>query len=371
MARTARNWRLRRRHKVALAGLLALLLVLVGQGLAWFGRGGGPAADGAVADGLAAMPVDAGTAPPPPGEVAPAPRWEPAGKLASPGLVLPEGLRGTLGQREVPGVGEPPVPSAAAAGMAGSAAGPVGLAGPAGPAAAAEDAGLAGEPVDPDRVQSLLSLLRLAIEEDRFQLAQQALVALRGLPAAVAGPDELAAQERALAAKLAAAAAALQQELGQGRVLAAEAALASMASADLAELVAALGPAVASSVLPTDLDATFAAVDEPMPSPQPLPLQRAVRWWREAQPVVGMVVDSRPLSASVRLVVGGAVSFPRLHLAEVEPLQPSAAEAVELALAARHAGRPRRARLWYLASWLLAGAAAEPARRAEVQRLLQ
>lgn len=354
MARTVRRWRAPRRWQVAAAGLLALLCWLVGRGLALAGKGDGRSQE--PRQEVTALPPQGQPAALPPRPEPAAPQWESAGV---PALGLRPGLpaEGT-GQNGLPAA----VPvTASEAGEAGAA-----VAASTVPAAAG-----AGAAADPDQVQALRSLVGAALEDCRFALAARALALLQELaatdPAAVA-LDGLAAE---LAAARVAAAGALQQQLAAGRALAAEWSVAALASADLAELVAALPPELAATGLPTDLDAAFAVPVGPLPLPRALSLQRAVRWWQEQQPVVGMVVDSRPLAASVRLVVGGAVHFPRLHVAELEPLQASAAEALELALAARHAGRPRRARLWYLAAVAMGGEVLAADRREQVLELLR
>jgi len=362
MARTAFQWRLKRRRLLALAGLLALLVLLVGRGLGWFGRSEGK--EPGQRDRAAATPPAGSPAAVPPLLTGAAPMLETAVQEPMAGEVggLPEVLRLVPAALGTQVLAELPVPSGESGGAD--------LPGHALEAVTAA-AGMHGGLGDLDHAHALVSLVRAAIDDRRFALAQRAMAALGELSLAGNEQAELAGFHAELAAGRAIAAAELQQQLAQGRVLAAELALASMASADLAELIRELQPMLAASGLPTDFDAAFAVSAASLPQPGPLPLQRAVRLWRQEQPVVGMVVDSRPLSASVRLVVGGAVSFPRLHLTELEPLQPTAAEAVELALAARHANRPRRARLWWLAALALGGEQVAVSRREEVLALLR
>jgi hypothetical protein len=339
------------------AGLLALLCWLVGRGLALTGKGDGRSQE--PRQEVTALPPQGQPAALPPRPEPAAPQWESAGV---PALGLRPGL-------PAEGTGQNGLPAAVP--VAASEAGEAGEAGAAVAASTLPAAAGAGVAADPDQVQALRSLVGAALEDRRFALAARALALLQELaatdPAAVA-LDGLAAE---LAAARVAAAGALQQQLAAGRALAAEWSVAALASADLAELVAALPLELAATGLPADLDAAFAVPVGPLPLPRALSPQRAVRWWQEQQPVVGMVVDSRPLAASVRLVVGGAVHFPRLHVAELEPLQASAAEALELALAARHAGRPRRARLWYLAAVAMGGEVVAADRREQVLELLR
>jgi len=84
----------------------------------------------------------------------------------------------------------------------------------------------------------------------------------------------------------------------------------------------------------------------PWPIAAPLPRDRVVRALLADGPATGRVVDGRSDQVTLRMETPHGVTFPTLAVTACEPVDPSAAEAVELALAALQAGQPLLARLW-------------------------
>ena len=87
--------------------------------------------------------------------------------------------------------------------------------------------------------------------------------------------------------------------------------------------------------------------DRPWPIPAPLPKERSVRVRLPEAITAGRIVDSRSDQATVRIQGPQGVTFPTLPVAACEPIDPTPAEAIEMGLAALHAGDGLLARLWY------------------------
>lgn len=300
-------------------GLVALLLLwLGGRGAGWFGRGedlpvparSGPvdpvAAPSAASPPTSTMPAAAGSAP----AASPMPMLE-SGQVA------------------------PSAPASSTEVAAGALPGP-----PAPPPAAAPTA------LDPDRFASQLSLVTERTKRGELGSAMLSLHHLRQLE--LDGPQQAVLAEAAqrLEAALAAATANIVQSLGQGRALVARDALLLLRGEGEPLVVPWIQQGLQLAGCAGDPLAPAAA--GPRPIARPLERGREVRFSHQGRVEQGRVVDSRSEALTVRVQRGDAVVFPTLVMVDVEPVDATAAEAVELAFAALHAGDPVLARLW---SW--------------------
>ncbi|MBM4061043.1 MAG: hypothetical protein FJ265_08085 [Planctomycetes bacterium] len=247
--------------------------------------------------------------------------------------------------------------------------------GPIEPASAAPLAEVAPAPpvapaVDADRFGSLLALLEAHTEDRRLGRALALLRELRALPLDGAQTAALALPARTLEDALARACSDVVQMLSTGRVLEAATAVRACCTDDQGLVAAALQQSLALCGLSGDLQALPGQAGAPWPLPRPLPRQRAVRAVVDGAPLAAHVVDSRADQVTLRVLRGGVVTFPTLPVAAVEPLDASAAEAVEMAFAALHARDGRLARLWACAAALRGARTAVAERFAVLERLL-
>jgi hypothetical protein len=304
----------RRRRRWRAFVWLAVLLVLVGRGVGWFGSG--PA----------------------------------AGPAASPAADVPAAPAGE-GARVAP-----PAPPAAAAPTVPAAAAPQAVAEPAPspvpepppqPAVAVADAAPA---IDSDRFASFLALLQARLHEGRCGSAMLVLDHLRSLPLDAPQRTALAGRAADVEAELAAAGARVLQLLQRGEVLAAKAAVLAM----LAEGAHLVEPLLVQALAPFGVagDVRAAAVRgaTPWPVPIALPRERQVRFVAEGRQATGAIVDSRTDRVTLRVDTAGGVTFPTVPMVACEPVAVTAAEAIELGFAALQARDPVLARLWLVAA---------------------
>lgn len=219
--------------------------------------------------------------------------------------------------------------------------------------------------IDNDRFASLLSLVDLRLAQGEVGRALAVLAELT--------PERLSAQQR--------------DEVRQRRQLAEQALGTSTAevrawlrSGDVRLATAAVRALAAGGAATAALLAELpcgAAPDRPAPDndgswrqPEPLAKGRAVRLLVGGTRRVGTVVDSRSDRVTLRVATGQGVTFPTVELGAVEPLDPTADEAVAMAWAALHAGDPLAARLWLACAELRAGDQ-PPAGVAELARLIR
>lgn len=343
----------RRRIRWRAAGVLVLLGLLVGRGFGWLGGGGAPDPTG-----------PASTEQPPPAAV-PVP---PDVVVAVAPSAVPEPGAAVLVQAAA---GAPVAPSPVAPVLPPQ---PLGEAAPTTPAPQPPAAAApVPEPVvglDPDRFGSLLSVLDAQVTARQFGGARQVAARLLALSLDPAQRAVVAARGEALERSLSTTVAEVVAALSAGQVIAAEATLATLLAEDPAPVLPLLWPQLRLPGTGADLDHVPPQDGAPWPLPQPLPKQRAVRMVRDGVPVVGRVVDSRAERITLRLEAGGVVLFPAVPVVDCEPVDATAAEAVEMAFAALHGRRPRLARLWLSCAILRGGETAAAERLQRLRELL-
>lgn len=321
------------------AALLVLLAALLGRGLGWFGRGGAlePAADGVVSDQPTSRPSEAPES-------------------------VPAAAPGTAPIQEPAPVESTPTSAAAApsaAPLVETAADP------------APGSPLARPAVDPDRFGSLVSLLQTETEQRHFGRALAVLQQLRELPLDAAQQAALVLPVDGLQQGLAAACGAIVAQLADGRVLAADAAADRLLAADGSFVGPALAEALHLCGVAGALGGLPAADRAPWPVPARLAKGRIVRTQLAGEEVTGRVVDSRTDEVTLRLPRAGGVTFPTVPVAACEPVDPTAAEAVEMGFAALQQGRGRLARLWLGCALLRGGSEPASARQQRLAELLR
>lgn len=348
----------RRRIRWRTAGVLVLLGLLVGRGFGWLGGGGAPER------------TDPASAELPPRAAVPVP---PDQVVAVPQSAVPEPGTAVVVQAAA---GAPPAPQPAALVLPPQ---PLGEAAPATPPAAPPATSPAAavpvpEPavgLDPDRFGSLLSVLDAQVAARQFGAARQVAARLLAAPLDQAQRAVVAARGEALERSLSTTIADVVAALTAGQVLAAEATLATLLADDAAPVLPLLWPQLRLPGSGADLDHVPPQDGAPWPLPQPLLKQRAVRTVRNGAPVVGRVVDSRTERLTLRLEAGGVVLFPAVAVVDCEPVDATAAEAVEMAFAALQNRRPRLARLWLSCAILRGGEGAATERLQRLRELLR
>lgn len=318
--------RVRRRRATGIA-LVVALLVLLGRGLGWVGSQS-PAAPGATNDA-----TDPATGHP---------------EVPTPALATAP-ANGSSGDEPAPARAPTPPPPA----PGGEVAGPPGASARPGDAAAlADPAEPIAEPTAPvatfdaDRFAVRLALLQRNLDEGRLGAALATLAQLTAQPLDGAQQAALLTPRQQLADGLAAAASQVVGQLGRGDVLAAHAAIALLASDGEAFVHEVLQQALRAAGVEGALLGPLRESSESLPIARPLPRGRELRVRMRSGLVAGRVVDSRSDTLTVRIEQQGGVAFPTVPVVAVEPLQPSADEAVELGFAALQAGDVALARAW-------------------------
>ncbi|MBL8752221.1 MAG: hypothetical protein JNK15_02885, partial [Planctomycetes bacterium] len=249
-------------------------------------------------------------------------------------------------------------------------AGPLGETGAVAGGNASAAAGGAREALDADRFASLVSLLDEQTTLGDLGAAVATLAHLRSLPLDGAQKAALLAPAKELENGLTNRCVEIVRHLGAGRVLMARA-LAQAVSSDGRTLAAAWFQAAWAAVGQPDVaTAATATVAEQasgtVPMPKALPRGRAVRVAFGTHAGEGTIADSRAEVATVRLAKPGGYVFPTVPVAALEPIDPSADEAVEMAFAALQHDDPMLARLWQWVAAARRGAAAVPSERARL-----
>ncbi len=322
VARTARARRRRRGRRPAFVALVLLALWLSGRGLGWFGRSPEPAAVPPAGPPAVVPPADAGQ----PG--------------AAPGVLA--SAAAAAGAPASPAAAEAPAEAPAEATTDATAA-------PAG-----ETRGAAPRGLEPDRFASLMSLVDLRLEQRELGRAFATLDELLQQPLDAAQREAVLARRQKAFDPLVACQRQIEGDLAVGRI--------HDAAAAVRRLLAG-GPATAG---------VFAALglgDDPQRPPtaeaewrmpEPLARSRAVRVRRDGQELVATVTDSRSDRLTLRLASAQGLRFPTVAATEVEPVEPTAAEAVALGWAALRAGQTLRARLWQACAARLDGQRSAP-----------
>ncbi len=201
-----------------------------------------------------------------------------------------------------------------------------------------------GDGIDPDRFASLLSLVRVRCSEDRFGEALVAMEQARALPL---DRDQRSALEQARLAANGALRTSLERTVllvRDGAVLEARRTLTAM----LAEAGASLRAEVSTALLLAGGEPGRPADPQASPAPiaRPLARDRRVRTRWNGVDIVARVADSRSDEVTLRIEEGQGVTFPTVPVVGCDPVEPTAAEAVEMGFAALHAGDALLARLW-------------------------
>lgn len=323
--------RVRRRRATGLA-LAVVLLVLVGRGLGWFG------AQQAASSGTANDAADPSGGRP---------------ELATPAVAAGSGT----GVAPVPAAPAPPaVPAAPSGEVAGTASAAAPSEGAAAPLQPAEPNGTTSEPTsepcppvatfDTDRFAVRLDLLQRSIDEGRLGAALATLAQLAAQPLDGAQQAALLTPRQQLADALAARSSQVVAQLGRGEVLAAHASIALLASDGETFVHDVLQQALRAAGADGALLGPRRESTESLPIARPLPRGRELRVRTRSGLVAGRVVDSRSDQLTVRIEHPGGVAFPTVPVVAVEPVSPTADEAVELGFAALQAGDVLLARAW-------------------------
>jgi hypothetical protein len=234
--------------------------------------------------------------------------------------------------------------------------------------AGAPASGGAQQALEADRFHSALSLLGEQTTLGDLAAAVQTLAHLRSCPLDGAQRTALLAPAKTLEDALTSRCTQVVQHVVGGRVLQARA-LAQALSVD-------------GRTLPGDwFQAAWAAVghkppwapSEPtarpagsVPLPKALPRGRAVRVAFGPHVGEGTVADSRADVATIRLAKDSGFVFPTVPVASLEPFEPTADEALEMAFAALQHDDPMLARLWQWCAATRRAPQAEPSDRARL-----
>ncbi|MBX3465043.1 MAG: hypothetical protein KF830_17885, partial [Planctomycetes bacterium] len=219
--------------------------------------------------------------------------------------------------------------------------------------------------LDADRFQALLSLVALRRERGESGGALTALRRVAALPLDAAQRDAVRRLTDAVARELELACDEVMGLLHAGRGLTARDRVQALDAEDGAAAAAALAARLARS--PEGLVGVPAPGDLPWPVAAPLARDRTVHARLPGGFAIGRIVAARADGLTLRVETAAGVTFPSVAMAAVEPAEPTAAEAVELALAALHAGDGLLARLWLACADLRGGASP---RQERVRRLL-
>lgn len=347
--------------------IAAGILWLVGQGFGWFGSG--PSGEQGVGDGLARGAVPAAVAgsglSAKSGEKSSLPNAESrVDALPPPPLTQ---LAGTQSHGGTPAAGQPV--AGQVKGARGSAASPstsgaaslsstdVIAGGDKDRSSAAAAATAASQPqpvarVSADRFASLMSLLESHLSASELGHAAGAMQRLLKQPLSDAQRAHVAGVEARLLPLQKACEARILEFVQSGEVLAADREAAQLVVGGVwraTELLAAAPKLALASNWQDSIDSEVAAV----PAPSPLMRNRKVRVHFHDELRTGVVASSNREEVTVRLVSDGSQTFPTVKAIACEPADSSSSEAVEMGLAAVHAGAPRLARLWMLRAHLL------------------
>lgn len=341
--------RAKRGRRPLMLVIAAGILWVIGQGLGWFGSA--PSGEHGDGDGLArgelpasvtgsGLPANTGAKPSlPNAEMRNTPVPPPT--LAQLAGDQPDGIPPAAGQKAgAPGPAISP-PSTVAIGDGGQNSSPAATAAPQ-PAAGVSD----------DRFASLMSLLESHLSAAELGHAAGALQRLLKQPLSDAQRQLVAGVEARLLPLQKACEARILEFVQSGEVLAADREAAQLVVGGVwraTELLAAAPNLALASNWQDSINSEL----ETVPAPSPLMRNRKVRVRVRDELRPGVVASSNRDEVTVRLVSGGSQTFPTVKAILCEPADSSSSEAVEMGLAAVHAGAPRLARLWMLRAHLL------------------
>lgn len=215
---------------------------------------------------------------------------------------------------------------------------------PATPDAPPAEPGPGGSAVQADQRSVLWSLVREAASLGALADGFDAVRRLRAMPTSPAEREALARAEATLELALVRELAQLRELLRNGHVHAARAALAALLHGTDSDVVRIVREDCMRNGMP-DLTAT-GEPSWPAVEPAPLARGRIVVLVREGSSSRTLVADARPGFVTVRLQRPEGVSWPLVPVTQVELPDPTAAEALAMAHAARGAGDAPLARLW-------------------------
>lgn len=337
--------------------IAAGILWLVGQGFGWFGSG--PSGEHGVGDGLARGAVPAAVAgsglPAKSGETSSLPNAE-TRVDALPPLTLTE-LAGAQSHGGTPAAGQVKGAHGSVASPSASGSSTDVIAGGDRDTSSAAAATVASQPppvarVSADRFASLMSLLESHLSASELGHAAGAMQRLLKQPLSDAQREHVAGVEARLLPLQMACEARILELVQSGEVLAADREAAQLVVGGVwraTELQAAAPKLALASNWQDSIDSKVVAV----PAPSPLMRNRKVRVRFHDELRTGVVASSNREEVTVRLVSDGSQTFPTVKAISCEPADSSSSEAVEMGLAAVHAGAPRLARLWMLRAHLL------------------
>lgn len=217
--------------------------------------------------------------------------------------------------------------------------------------------------IAPDRIAALCDAVHAELARGDLAMAAESLQRARAASPGAEGHDEFRAADAAARAAAVARCAEAIALLQQGRAIRAHALL-------VAFLPSRRHAADALFLLPEPLQAAVQARcggrlrdGELAPSPRPIGRGRTVTAWRDGQAVTGVCVAGDAEQATLRVVRDETASFPMVPYASCEPIDPSAAEAIECGFAAARAGDAGLAASWLLVAELRGGGASERGRR--------
>lgn len=196
--------------------------------------------------------------------------------------------------------------------------------------------------IEPDRFESLISLLHAHLQARRLGRADALLARLRAqVGEGSAQADRLDRWARRVAQRRARSESEILAQLRTGDVLAADRLAVTL------EHRGAWTPSFAlreQASLGADWAAAVSAAD--LPPPPPLPRRRLVQFDDAGSIVGGAVVRSAGGRTTVRVTGDDGQRFPTVADARLAPVDSTPQEAVDAALRAAHAGNGRLARLW-------------------------
>lgn len=217
--------------------------------------------------------------------------------------------------------------------------------------AATPAADVAPPPLDPDRFESLMSRVKLHLDQEAWGRAAGVLARLEPM---VRPHADARARVRRWGRELNTAVRAAESRVvtlvAAGDVLEAAEVVAALSQDGVWRPAYALAEAAALGA-----DWSRAAAPGGLPEAAPLERRRPVRMRWEGSWRDGSVARCSDDEVTVRLTTEAGQRFPTVPRVALQPIGADGAEAVEMGLAAAHAGAPGLARLWLLRALLLGG----------------
>ncbi|MCR9246763.1 MAG: hypothetical protein NXI31_17150 [bacterium] len=223
---------------------------------------------------------------------------------------------------------------------------------------------------EPDRFESLLSLVRSRAAQGEFAAARRHLAVLQREPLVAPQAAAVNAAAKELLGAVHERVSAILRSAAEGAVVRAGRRATAGLEDGSKEFTHELSAAFALADLGRDPSAAPKVPAASWPTPSPIAVERRLRAYRGAEELVGTVVECDDRRVTLRVAAGGRVRFPTVERTASEAVDSTRVEAVEFALAALHAGQPLLARLWlHRARGAGAGAAGTGAASAREQRL--